>query len=188
MRRSRLGEIQDRFWGRVERRGPNECWRWVGTKLNTGYGLIKGNLFGKPTSPTGSAVLAHRVSWILANGFILNDGSGHHGWVVMHTCDNRECVNPAHLVLGSQNENIADMQDKGRARFEGLSRKSGAAHVQAALTAEQEVEVLATRDPARAVAARFGVDKSVILRVRRQNMTPEERAALRAENYRKRYA
>ena len=123
----------------------------------------------------------------MANCIIPASGPGYHGYVVMHRCDNRLCVNPAHLALGTQEANIMDMGNKGRANRTGLNVASGPKHVQAKLTAEQEAEVLATRDSARTVAARFGVCKSVIQRVRRQNMTPEQLKELRAENYRKRF-
>lgn len=188
MRATRVGEIQDRFWSRVDKSGgPASCWNWTGSVSSSGYGVISGKLNGVRLAPVGQTLLAHRVSWMMANCIIPSGGPGYHGYVVLHRCDNRLCVNPAHLALGTQEANIADMDRKGRANRLGMLAVSGPKHKQAKLTAEQEAEVLAIRDPARQVAARFGVCKSVIQRIRRQNMTPEERAALRAENYRKRY-
>lgn len=68
----------------------------------TGYGA-----FGpKGTGQVG----AHRYSWFLANGPIPT------GMYVLHTCDDRACVNPAHLFIGTQRDNIRDMIAKGRAR------------------------------------------------------------------------
>jgi hypothetical protein len=58
--------------------------------------------------------LAHRIAWVMAFGVIEN------GLYVLHSCDNRPCVNPAHLFLGTQKDNINDMIRKGRQRFGGI--------------------------------------------------------------------
>lgn len=136
MRKSRIGEIQDRFWLRVDKSaGPEGCWIWKGTvnaKGSDGYGLIAGKLYGKRYVETGKQMLAHRVSWIMANGEI-PDSASYHGMVVMHTCDNRLCVNPFHLVLGSQADNVRDMDQKKRANRIGITPKSGTKHPRAIL-------------------------------------------------------
>lgn len=164
MRRSRVGEIQDKFWGRVEVLGPDECWRWVGTNGPDGYGYIAGKLNGERLVPAGKAMLAHRVSWIMANGPIPDAvEAGYHGWVVMHTCDNRKCVNPAHLRLGRQAENVADMDNKER-RVTVV--KAGAKHARAKLTPEQVAEILASDEEHKVLAARFGVSIGPIKNVR----------------------
>lgn len=162
MRASRLGEIQDRFWGRVDKRQPEECWLWKGTKGPSGYGIICGSLSGVYVG----RVLAHRAAWMLVNGPVPSDGPGHHGWVVMHTCDNRKCVNPAHLVLGTQGENIKDMDRKGRANRSGLVPESGVKHRRAALDAEQVADVLQSQETHKALAQRLGVSIDTIKRVR----------------------
>lgn len=182
MHLSKRGEIQDRFWSRVDKSGGSEsCWIWTGSVTSAGYGAISGKLNGKEIEGKTQNLLVHRVSWIMANGPI-PVGAGSHGTVVMHKCDNRLCVNPAHLMLGTQRQNLRDMGNKGRFK---LPDNKGIKNPNAALSAEQETEVLASRDPSRQVARRYGVDKSVILRIRRNAMTPEERAELRRENYRK---
>ena len=56
---------------------------------------------------------AHRAAWVLINGTI-PDGTGYHGMCVAHRCDNRGCVNPLHLFLATQSDNLADMYLKGR--------------------------------------------------------------------------
>ena len=76
------------------------CWFWCGTKLKSGYGHL---------SIQGKLVRAHRFSWFLHYG--VHPGEN----VVMHTCDTPLCVNPHHLRLGSQKENLQDMSRKGRA-------------------------------------------------------------------------
>lgn len=80
---------------------------WTGAPDSVGYGQINRGRCGE------GMIRAHRCSWELHYGPI-PEGDGHHGLVVMHTCDNRLCVNPAHLVLGSQGQNVADMDAKGR--------------------------------------------------------------------------
>lgn len=91
--------IEDRFWSKVDRRGPDECWIWTAAKMGKGYGKVyyQGRLTG-----------AHRVSYELANEPIGD------GLFVCHRCDNPPCCNPAHLFLGTNAENAHDAASKGR--------------------------------------------------------------------------
>lgn len=93
---------------------PDACWDWLASKRN-GYGVIG-------SGQAHRVIYAHRYSWEFWIGPIPSDGPGHHGWCIIHTCDNRACVNPAHMRLGSQHDNVRDMIDKGR---HGLASKSG---------------------------------------------------------------
>lgn len=89
----------DRFWSWVDRRGPDECWEWRGTRHVRGYGHF---------SRDGRKFRAHRVAWELERGPIPE------GMVVSHWCDNPPCVNPAHLMLTTQRINTIDAVNKGR--------------------------------------------------------------------------
>lgn len=88
-----------RFWEKVERLGPDQCWSWRGTRGRGGYGRF---WFQERTHA------AHRVSWIFENGEF------EPRLLVCHKCDNPSCVNPNHLFLGNQSENVVDMVRKGR--------------------------------------------------------------------------
>jgi len=75
------GSLQDKFWARVERRSPDECWLWVGSLTPQGYGVLS----------HGGRKWAHRVSVLLSGRDIPAD------MVVDHICRVRNCVNPDHL-------------------------------------------------------------------------------------------
>lgn len=106
---------------------------------------------------SGKAVAHHRLVYAQHNNISLKDMEGK---VVMHTCDNPACINPAHLVLGTQQDNIKDMWSKGR---QGVKGMPGAAHPMAKLT-EQTVReiILATRMEGKELAAKYGVSKATI--------------------------
>jgi hypothetical protein len=101
--------IEDRFWEKVEK--GSECWEWQGYRMPNGYGQIGS---GGDANRDGRNLLAHRVSWELHHGESVPEGK-----VVRHyVCDNPRCVNPAHLRLGTQADNIADMKAKGRGSWQ----------------------------------------------------------------------
>lgn len=99
--------IEQRFWAKVDKGEPDECWEWTGAK-SRGYGTIT-----RDAADGGTTALAHRVSWEIHNGPIPKNMS-YHGMVVAHSCDNPACVNPNHLWLGTQGQNLKDMIEKGR--------------------------------------------------------------------------
>lgn len=140
--------VEDRFWPKVDKRGPDECWNWVACCMPLGYGIFGENKVN---------LLAHRVSWGLANGPIPKDENGK-TLCVLHKCDNTSCVNPSHLFIGTQSHNLSDMTEKGR-------RSYGENHGNSKLT-EIEVRVIRSYVDAgitlKAMGDIFGVKTSCI--------------------------
>lgn len=89
----------DRFWKYVEK--TDYCWLWTGGLFRDGYGMF---------TVDRVTFRSHRFSWELHNGKIKK------GLQVLHKCDNPPCVNPAHLFLGTNQDNVDDRHQKGRTR------------------------------------------------------------------------
>lgn len=133
------------------------CWIWEGSRTRRGYGQFGLN---------GKCVSAHRFAWIINYGAIPN------GLGVLHRCDVPPCVNPEHLFVGTQADNMRDMRAKGRqrsgttglfARHVGIKR--GPNHYRTKLTAE-DISVIKRRysngELQREIATDFGVQQSTI--------------------------
>jgi hypothetical protein len=121
MRRGSGAPIDRRFWARVQVTGAG-CWLWQGARSASGYGNFKPR--------RGLRVSAHRIAWELVHGAIPD------GLCVLHRCDVKPCVNPAHLWLGTIADNNADRAAKGRSRHQ-----DGEANSCARLTAMQVREI-----------------------------------------------
>jgi HNH endonuclease len=140
-KKRRTTPVEERFERYVER-GPG-CWRWTGSAHPKGYGQInRGD--GRPER-------AHRVAYAKFRGLIPE------GLQVLHHCDNPGCVNPDHLFLGTDGDNMHDKVRKGRHSEQILS---------AADVAEIRAAPKYARFGAAAFAARFGVTVSCIKQVR----------------------
>ncbi len=95
---------KERFWSKVDIRSEEECWEWKDALNSKGYGHL--SIGGR----SGKDILSHRIAKTLSMGTEIPDGL-----LVMHVCDNPPCCNPGHLDLGTNQDNLTDMVNKGRA-------------------------------------------------------------------------
>ena len=95
-----MRSLSERFWEKVEK--TRSCWIWKGHTRGGGYGAIRLGHAVEGSKP------AHIVSWEMKHGPIPK------GLFVLHKCDNRPCIRPSHLRLGTQLDNMRDMISKGR--------------------------------------------------------------------------
>lgn len=139
--------LKDRFFAKVVQNSDTGCWEWTAQCDMYGYGRISRNKH---------PALAHRVSYEIHKGPIPR------GALIMHSCDNRSCVNPDHLSVGSHKDNMADMVSKGRS-------PSGARHHRpsAVLTEKDVLEIRAANGVSqRKLADQYGVGQDQISRIR----------------------
>ena len=144
------GTVEERFWSKVDKRDPDDCWEWQASLDTRGYG----NLGIPKNDGTGRYITqrAHRMAWEFTNGKL--EGSVQH---LCHTCDNRKCVNPAHLFIGNPKVNMADCISKGR-----LNDRSGEHNPRSKLTANDVIDIRASALPLSQLAQQYGVAKSVV--------------------------
>lgn len=155
----RKNNPEKRFWSRVNKNAPTQshmqtnCWEWTGAINSCGYGSIYID---------GRSITTHRYSYMQAFGPVNG------GLFVCHRCDVRHCVNPEHLFLGTNRDNVVDMYQKGRGaagRSEVSKKLGGVRHFNAKLSMAQ---VAAIRDAHRAgecqadIARQYKVSGSTI--------------------------
>ena len=121
------------------------CWLWIGATVTCGYGIYTAH--GEKN--------AHRVSWVMCHGPIPN------GLHVLHKCDRPECVNPEHLKLGTHQDNMRDLREKGRAYG-----AAGEANRSAKLTEAQVLKIVDDTRSARRIAQEYGVTDAAIQGIR----------------------
>jgi hypothetical protein len=140
-------KIIDRFFSGIGNVTANDCWEYERSLDTEGYGriLIK-----------AKRMRAHRLMWMLCRGNIPR------GFCVCHTCDNRCCVNPKHLFLGTPRDNFQDMVNKGR-RAPYLR---GEKHPGSKLTAAQVSEIRSSTEPCHVVGKKFNICTMQAWRIR----------------------
>jgi len=154
---------EERFWAKVDVRGADECWPWMASRNHKGYGRFKFRLH---------STRSHRISYELLVGPIPD------GLFVCHHCDNPPCVNPAHLFLGTNTDNIRDAKAKGRlatGKRNGVhthpeSRTTDKTNIHARLTDGNVCWILAALAfgiRQSTLASYFGVDCGAISRINR---------------------
>ncbi len=94
----------DRFWSKVDQRGPDDCWLWMAGRNKEGYGNFSIDYRTKK---------AHRIAYELCKGSIPHDKP-----LVCHICNNPPCVNPLHLYAGTKVDNAQQMIREGRQWFQ----------------------------------------------------------------------
>lgn len=146
-----------RFWSKVAKAGPDDCWEWRGTMLSTGYGVLTKGGDGRKTK----TIPAHRAAWLIHTKYLPKTHE-----YICHKCDNRSCVNPSHLFLGSCTDNLRDMVAKGRhftqTRPERICRGSKHANAklnEAAVIKMRQMRQLPIRPGVRTLAKMFGVSR-----------------------------
>lgn len=137
------GSPEERFWRYVDKGDDNSCWEWNGSKCKDGYGYFRSKTEKR----------AHRYS------YILNFGDIPEGKQVLHKCNNPPCVNPNHLKLGTNYDNMQDKKIAGH-------YYNGENHHNSKLTDVQVIEVLDLRGPSWKVAEKYGVSGASIRDIR----------------------
>lgn len=143
-------EYEERFWTKVDKENSDifydgiRCWEWTEGLSPYGYGMYRRN---------GHNIFAHRYSYLLKFGEFDTK------LYVLHHCDNRKCVNPKHLFLGTQIENMQDKVKKGR-------QSNGEKHGMSKLTEKDVIKIYKMSDSGKytqlEIGKIFGVDRSSI--------------------------
>lgn len=169
-RKSELADLIERvaaatggFQSKVDRRGPDDCWPWMGYRRPSGPSHLP---YGVWRYAKTKVVKAHRAAWMAHHGREAPAGA-----LVCHTCDNPPCCNPAHLFLGTAADNNRDRDSKGRhgrrSTEEGVRFARGEAHGGAKLSVREVEAIRADPRALGPISEAYGVSTSTISRIRR---------------------
>ena len=134
-----------RFWDKVNKAGPDDCWEWQGSVGSHGY--------GKFTQGRKWEMTSHRLAHTLTHGEIPK------GQVVRHKCDNKRCCNPSHLELGLQKDNVRDMFQRRQGKWKQLTYEQ-AQHI-------RELAVTGPRGTGKALAEQYGISRSMVTAIKK---------------------
>jgi hypothetical protein len=155
----RIAATFDQHWKEHPETG---CWEWQRAKTSQGYGELTVRVAGEKR-----VVLAHRFSYERTYGSIKDD------LFALHRCDNRACVNPDHLFLGTSTDNMQDMARKGRARGGPPSGLRNPAAKLGEVDKERIRDIRrAGEHSLRAIGKYFGVSDTAIMKVLRSVPCP----------------
>ena len=141
----------NKFWSKVDVAPADCCWEWLAGKTFDGYGRFRYQ---------GKMWRAHRFVYQLAKETIPER------MVVRHTCDNPACCNPAHLILGTQQDNVNDMDQRGR-------RAQGEAHGRARLTDKQVRQIFLAKGTQQEIARQFNISQMQVSDIKRRKKRRE---------------
>lgn len=149
----KLQRVISRFWPKVNKGLDTGCWEWQGLLNSNGYGLA--------SVQRGFQVRAHRLSFSLKIGRALLMKE-----FLLHSCDNPKCVNPDHLRVGTQRENILDCINRGRKT--NPPTHFGEDHHNSKFLLSDLNTILNDKRPYRLIAKDYGVCEETIGRVKRK--------------------
>jgi len=95
---------RERFWEKVDTTNPDGCWEWLGGRISSGYGLFYTVTLGGKRK----YITAHKASFLLHRSYVPK------GYLVCHECDNKLCVRPDHLYIGTHRGNMVDAAVRGQ--------------------------------------------------------------------------
>ena len=145
-----------RFWRKVDKGESEDCWNWNRSTFKTGYGACY-------LPELKRVITAHRISFLIAHGYLPTSLLD-----VCHKCDNRKCVNPSHLFLGTRKDNMQDARSKGRcptgdqspARKHPEKQSHGSDHYLSKLDEEKVIQIWFLHRAGfhkKEIASRFGI-------------------------------
>ena len=135
-----------RFWEKVDKRGPDECWPWLAGRIGNGYGGFR--------LTTSRRTTAHRVALMLSGVEVPPELH------VLHSCNNPPCCNPRHLRVGTPADNANDRSIAGHTA-------SGERNAQSKITIAQAIDIRASvGELQRVVAARHGITQAQVSHIR----------------------